>query len=576
MRYALAILGTLLLSGCATSAGPPVLKSIADDVWARQLEGDLSARVALGLPIEGMPDPTYARATADAAFASRVLVRLDRIDPLGLSEDERLTWAILRWRQQMTIDGLPHFWHRSPVTPYNSAARTTSDVFRQLTVRNVGDADRYVKLLHDYARFVDDLAAIVREQQRRGILLPKPEIPLVRSVFTALRRDSDTGPFAISDERMAALDAAQRAALKAQVHTAIETRINPSLQRLLDVVSSDYEAAAPSSVGLSQYPGGAAAYRYLMRLSTSLDMAPEEVHELGVREVERLEGELDAIRRQVGFQGSPTEFHRFLRNDSRFFESSPDAIQKRLSRYVAKIEPQLPKFFARMPRAPYGVKRLDPALEGAMTFGYYKRPTPDDPIGLYYFNGSKTGERNLLFAQALMAHELVPGHHYQMARQEENEALHPLRRRAFDTAFVEGWGEYAAALGLEMGIYDDPWDRAGRLMMDMMLSSRLVVDTGMNALGWSRERAAQYLKEHSMMSDTEVATETLRYSADIPGQALAYKIGSLRMMALRKRAQEQLGPRFDVREFHEWLIANGSMPIQVLEQYVDEKVRSRR
>jgi len=553
-----ALLAALLLltAACATTNAPLELKSIADEVWTRQLEHDPAARARLGMTVERMPDPSYEKAVADAAFARGVLERLNRIDAKALGENDRVTLAILKWRQQMTIEGLEHFWLRSPVTPYNSAARATAVIFKQMKMS--GD---YVKLLDGYARYVDALTAVVREQQRRGILLPKAEIPLVRGMFTAMRREPESSPFY------------REAANAAEIRAAIVDRINPALQRLEALFGPEYEAAAPDAVGLSQYPGGAAAYRYLMRASTSLDLTPEEVHQLGVSEVERLEGELDAIRRVVGFQGSAGEFHRFLKSDARFFESSPEAIQARLARHVAKIEPHIDAYFARKPAAAYGVSRLDPSLEGAMTFGYYKRPEPDDPRGLYYFNGSKTGERNLLFGLALMAHELVPGHHFQIARQGENESLHPLRRENFDTAFVEGWGEYSAALGSEMGIYDDPYDRAGRVMMDMMLSSRLVVDTGMNALGWPRERAMQYLRDHSMLSETEIATETLRYSADIPAQALAYKIGSLRMMALRKRAQERLGARFDIRRFHEWVIANGSMPLQVLEQVVEEKLR---
>jgi uncharacterized protein (DUF885 family) len=546
----------LVAAGCATTNAPLELKSIADEVWARQLAHDPAARARLGMPVEQMPDPSYEGASADAAFARGILERLKRIDPARLSENDRVTLSILKWRQEMTIEGLRHFWLRSPVTPYNSSARATALVFKQMTVS--GD---YVKLLGAYARYVDALAAVVREQQRRGILLPKAEIPLVRGTFAAMRRDPESSPFY------------RQSKMSAEIRDAITNQTNPALDRLLAVIGPDYEAAAPAAVGLSQYPGGAAAYRYLMKLETSLDLSPEEVHRLGVSEVERLEGELDAIRVAVGFQGNREEFHRFLTTDARFFESSPDAIRDRLARYVAKIEPHIDQYFARKPAAAYGVARLDPSLEGAMTFGYYKRPEPDDPRGLYYFNGSKTSERNLLFGLALMAHELVPGHHFQIARQEENQSLHPLRRENFDTAFVEGWGEYSAALGLEMGIYDDPYDHAGRLMMDTMLSSRLVVDTGMNALGWPRERAMQYLRDHSMMSETEIATETLRYSADIPAQALAYKIGSLRMMALRKHAQERLGTRFDIRQFHEWIIANGSMPLQVLEQSVEEKLR---
>ena len=567
----------IVATGCASSdSGSQQLRHIADEVWERELENNIAARLRLGLPIERMPDPSHERAVANAAIAQGILQRLERIDRASLSEDERLTYGILRWRQQNAIEGLPYFWHRSPVTPYNSAVFQTNDVFKQFPFRGAADGDQYVRLVRDFARFADALRAVVVGQRERGILLPKPEIALVRGAFGALMRTGQGSPFAVGDERLAALSAAERSAFQTAVTSTVEREVNPSIQRLLDVIGSDYENAAPATVGMSQYPAGREAYRFLVRLHTSLDLAPEDVHQLGLREIDRIERELEQIRREVGFEGTRDEFHRFLKTDARFFESSAEAIRERLARHVTKIEPHIHRFFAKGPAAPYGVERLDPKLEGAMTFGYYKRPTPSDPKGLYYFNGSKTGERNLLFGLALMAHELVPGHHFQIARQQENEALHPLRREMFDTAFIEGWGEYAAALGLEMGVYDDPYDRAGRLMMDSMLSSRLVVDTGMNALGWTRERAMEFLRAHSMMTETEIATETLRYSADIPGQALAYKIGSLRMMALRKKAQEQLGARFDIRQFHEWILSNGSMPVLLLEEYVDEKIRSRK
>jgi uncharacterized protein (DUF885 family) len=543
------ILCTLLLGACVSTTTTPTtrapgtettpaaqLRAIADEVWARELEDDIEARLKRNLPITRMPDPSYARAQRNAELARDVLARLERIDASLLSEQDRLTHGILRWRQQLVIDALPHFWALSQVTPYASAVRTANRAFA---------ASPSPALIADYARYIDALTALVQEQQRGGILIPKPELPLVRALYRS-------APAGIEDPA-----------------------INAALQRLQNALGPDYENAAPAAVGLSQYPGGPAAYRYLMRVHTSLDLAPEEVHQLGLREIARIETELDAIRKELGFTGTAEEFHQHLKTDARFFEASAEAIRTRLARHVTSIEPHLDRYFARKPRAPYDVQRLAPALEGAMTFGYYQRPTPDDPTGHYFFNGSKTGERNLLFAAALMAHELVPGHHFQIARQEENDALHPLRRESYDTAFVEGWGEYAAALGSEMGIYGDPYDRAGRLMMDSMLSARLVVDTGMNALGWSRERAMEYLRRHSMLSETEIATETLRYSVDIPGQALAYKIGSLRMLALRQRARESLGARFDEGEFHEWLLDSGSMPLALLEERVNAKLRDR-
>ena len=581
MKRAVALCAVVLSLSCSTSKSPrppnasEELRAIADEVWFRQLQDDLDARMKLGLPIDRMPDPSYARAQRDAAMASEVLMRLKAIDASALSEDERITLGVLRWREQLKIDRLPHFWHQFQVTPYGSEVRTINQVLGQFVFKTSEDAERYIRLLGEFGRFIDGLTAGLSEQQRRGILIPRPELPLVRGMFASLNREPGQSLFNVSESRLSALAPAERASFMDQVGNVITSSVNPSLQRLADVLSPEYENAAPETVGLGQYPGGREAYRYLMRLHTSLDLTPEEVHQTGLREIERIERELAAVRSDAGFHGDRAAFHHFLKTDPRFFETSSEGIRNRLQQHVTKIEPHIPRFFAMTPRAKYGVQRLDPALEGSMTFGYYQRPTPADPMGLYYFNGSKTSQRNLLFGLALMAHELVPGHHFQIARQEENESLHPVRRATFDTAFTEGWGEYAAALGTDMGIYDDPYDRAGRLMMDMMLSSRLVVDTGMNALGWSRQRAMDYLRDHSMLSDTEIATETLRYSTDIPAQALAYKIGSKRMMDLRNRAIEQLGPNFDIREFHEWVIGSGSMPLFLLEQHVGEKIRFR-
>lgn len=531
MRRAVLLLA-LLATACASTNAPVELKAIADDVWARRVEGDLGIRMKLGLPVTAMPDPSYEKAVADAAFARRVLARLDRIDARKLTAEERVTLGTLRWQQQLIVDGLQHYYLRSQVTPYASAIRTTLQAFRDQKI--AGDA----KVAESYVRYIDALTALVSEQRRRGILIPQPEIPAVRALFA-----------------------------NAAVPSAKDAH-----DRFLAVLSADYEAAAPRGVGLSQQPGGAAAYRHFIKTATTLDKTPEELHQLGLREIERIEREMEAIRKEVGFTGTRDDFMQFLKSDARFFESSPDSIRARLEKHVRKIEPHLDRFFAKKPRAAYGVPRLDPALEGSLTFGYYKWPSPTDPVGTYFFNGSKTSERNMLFSLALMAHELVPGHHFQIVRQAESTGLHPMRREILDTVFIEGWGEYAAALGSEMGIYTDPYDRAGRLMMDSMLSARLVVDTGMNALGWSRERAIDYLMAHSMVTATEAATETLRYAADIPAQALAYKMGSLRMMELRQRAQERLGDRFNIREFHEWILSQGSMPLGVLEAYVDEKI----
>jgi uncharacterized protein (DUF885 family) len=396
-------------------------------------------------------------------------------------------------------------------------------------------------LRDEMPRFVDDIAGVLLEQERRGIRVPKDEIPTVRAMLSDLAQS-----------------------------------LSPAIRRLADHFDDAYTAQAPAGVGMWQYPGGAEAYRAFVREETTTELAPEEIHELGLREIARIGNELDAIRQELDFGGSLADFRRFLKSDPRFFVETPEELAALLMSHVRRIEPHVPRFFAKTPKAPYGVKRDAPAFEDAATFGYYQAPTPAEPIGTYVFNGSKLGERNLLSAAALIAHELVPGHHFQIALQEENEALPMIRREWSTNAYAEGWGEYAAWLGTEMGIYDDPYDRAGRLMMDAMLSARLVVDTGMNVLGWTRQRASDYLREQTMLSDTEIATETLRYAADIPAQALAYKIGSMKMIELRALAERELGPHFDVRRFHEWIIGSGALPLTLLEEHVRREIAAAR
>ena len=508
-----------------------MLQEIADDVWQHWIERDISLREKFGLPIEHLPDVTFAEAEREAAFAHTIVRRLDALGPIP--GDTALTAEILRWNCQCAIDDVALFWYRFPVTPYRTPLFAVYNVMSRMK-----DAGH---LRDEMPRFVDDIAGILLEQERRGIRVPRDEIPTVRAMLSDLARS-----------------------------------LSPAIQRLADHFDDAYAAQAPANVGISQYPGGGEAYRAFVRQETTTELTPEEIHELGVREIARIGNELDAIRQELGFGGSLADFRRFLKTAPRFFVETPEELAALLISHVRRIEPHIPKFFARTPKAPYGVKRDAPAFESGATFGYYQPPTAAEPVGTYVFNGSRLGKRNLISAAALIAHELVPGHHFQIARQEENEALPMIRRESSTNAYAEGWGEYAAWLGTEMGIYDDPYDRAGRLLMDALLSARLVVDTGMNAFGWTRQRASDYLREQTMLSDTEIATETLRYAVDIPAQALAYKIGSLKMIELRALAERELGPRFDVREFHEWIIGSGALPLTLLEEHVRRELNAAR
>ena len=557
-----------------------ILRTAGDEYWNFLERRSLGLRLRLGLPIDELGDISEKRAKEDAAFAASLQKSLAAVRENDLDHEERLSLAILR-SELMELTEAPRFyWLTFPVTPYASPLRTVHLPFTGHVFRGRADLDHYTGLLSRYSDLISAMEAKLRAQEKRGIRVARPEIPLVVKAFETIRQPSEKSLFTVAAERLASVSAVEQEGFAGRVSAAIETRINPALKSLTDYLSGDYSKKAREEVGLSQYPGGRDFYRYLVRLYTTLDVAPEEVHRIGLAEVERINRELEEIRASLKFDGSLADFRRHLKTDARFFPKTPEDIGQRLLAAQERLAPKVPLFFGKTPKAPYGVARLAPLLEGAMTYGYYDGPKPLQPKGYYYYNGSNLESRSLLNAPALIYHELVPGHHFQINLQRENSSLPAFRREAAQTAFTEGWGEYASALAGEMGMYEDPYDRAGRLIMDMFLSVRLVVDTGMNDLGWTRGRATAFMKENTLESDTQIATETLRYSCDIPGQALAYKMGSKKLIELREWARSALGPAFDIRRFHDALLGSGSMPLSVLERHIawfidQEKARSK-
>ncbi len=551
------------------NAGSAALKAIQDDYWKHQLEESLYLRLKFGLPVQKLPDNSYAEAKKEAAFAQAILNRLKKIDPAGLSTEESISYKILQWENSATVEAHSYFWLNSPVTPYASPLPTINRVFREFSFKDAKDLDRYQALLKQYAVAIRTAQNHVQEQYIQGIFLPKEEIQLVVSFLKSYAKEPGSNPLAVTDERLKSISDRKKAdAFRQEVNQILQSEINPALTALAGYIAGDYSAKARDSVGLSGVPKGKEYYRFLVGYHTTMDATPEEIHAIGLKQIEEINQELEKVRQSLGFKGTIAEFRQYLKTDPRFFPKSPDEIGNKLMEYMDRIEPQLHSYFSKVPKAAYGVKRLDPSLEGAMTFGYYQTPVPEDPKGYYYYNGSNLQQRSLLWAGSLIYHELVPGHHYQICLQEENTSLPEFRRESFSTAYVEGWAEYASSLAGEMGLYRDDYEKAGRLAMKAFLTSRLVVDTGMNMLGWPRSRAVQYMKENLLVSDAEIQTETLRYSSDIPGQALAYRMGANKIMELREKAREELKDRFDIRLFHDAVLGSGAMPFSVLEEHI--------
>jgi uncharacterized protein (DUF885 family) len=570
---ATAIGGLALAVAMATGeARTPSSRTVAEvgEAYLDFMKQDsLYLRMKFGLPIDRLPDLSLAKEEADALLAARWLTRLGAVRPSDLSEDETLSLDILR-RQLGAVRDAPHYHGLSfSVTPYASPFGLVNRAFSTFAIPDERAATRYLALLRQMPAFVGAVRAALAAQATRGIRIPKDELTLAVPFVASLAADGAKSSYAVDAERLTGLPAPAAEAFRTEVAGMIDKDVNPPLRSLVDWLGGEYRAQAPEAVGLGQYPGGPEYYAWLVRLHTTMDVTPAQVHQVGLERVAAIDGEMKKVRDGLGFAGTKAEFKALLKKDARLFPRTPEEIGERLMGHIRRIEPKVDAFFLRRPKAPYGVRRLEPQLEPGQTFGYYNPPTKADPVGYYYFNGSNLADRSLLNAGALIYHELVPGHHFQINLAYENLGIPPFRRETADTAYTEGWGEYASALAGEMGMYEDPYDLYGRLAMEMFITLRLVVDTGMNALGWPRAKAVELMRENLMETDTQIETESLRYSCDIPGQALAYKMGALEIRRLREKARAALGPRFDIRRFHEAVLGRGSLPMTTLERHID-------
>ena len=555
--------------GSGSEQSAAVLERAMEDYREHVIEPNVSLRITLGLPVVALPDFSLAKLERDAEFATELLARLEPVDPDNLSHDQFISLEILRWLARDLKERSAFYWLTFDVTPFSSPLRTVARVFTTRSLGEPDDLDRYLELLNEVPDLVRGAEEKTLEQAERGIVIPKPEIDLTVPFLLSMVGEGEESPFYVASERLAAIDAEAADSFVEELVTLIEGQINPALRSLAEILDGDYRVDAPDTVGLWQYPGGEEYYRHLVRHYTTVVISPEEVHRIGLEQVERIDGVMAEVRDSVGFEGSKQEFHHFLQTDPRFFPKSPEEIEERHLAYAAAMDEKIDSLFLRRPKAPYGVKRLNPDFEASMTFGYYQRPSAADPVGYYRFNGSKLEERSLLYNQPLTLHELIPGHHFQISLQMENPTLPEFRRHSHYSAYSEGWGEYGTFLGLEAGVVGDPYDLYGLHIFDMYGSVRLVVDTGMNHDRWPRERAMQYMREHLTDSETQIQSESLRYSVGSPGQAVSYKIGMLRWVDLRRRAEEALGQDFDIRRFHDTMLRYGAMPMSVLAQHVD-------
>ena len=562
------------LAALAAWTAPILLAQASPEASLTALTTEFTTRRAAGARTSSVL-PTIDQATADATWAGGFLARLHALPSDRLTHDEWITYAMLDHDAGIMRDAAQFFWFDVPVTPYASPLRGLAGTLAAMPLGSETERQAFVDALHRLPITFASYEARLRSQMLRGIVVPAEELRLAVPYVRGFGGPAAVSPLRPKEAALTALSPEARTPFLQQVDAALTEAVAPAVERLASFMDGSYRAKAPAAVGLSQYPGGRAYYQFLILRHTSLTLTPEQVHEIGLGEVARLEAELEKVRTQANFTGTLADFHAYLRSDRRFMARSAADIGDRMMKAIARIEPQVREFFPLEPKAPYGVRQLDASLEQAMTYGYYQQPYGGEPGGYYMFNAFKPEQRSILMAEATIYHELVPGHHFQIALQRENDTLAPYRRTAGFTAFTEGWAEYASDLAGEMGMYSDPYARAGRLAMDLFLSTRLVVDTGMNALGWPREKAIAFMREHTFESDLQIDTESLRYSADYHGQALAYKLGARKFHELRGQVAKAQGATFDLPAFHAWVLRAGAMPLSVLDGHVACLIRER-
>lgn len=531
------------------------------------------------LPVPDGTDPRYEDRLAAITLSAfddeledreRMLARLGEIDRSALGTSDALDAEILEIQLRNRITELRHRGYLMPLGSRSGFHFGFAGLPESASFRTVADYDRYIARMQSFLEHVNQQIALMREGIRAGMVMPRAVLDgyeQTAAVHTV--EDPAMSAFAEPLSRIPAAFAEEdRARILRDGSAAIEESVLPGFATLARFFSDEYIPAARSELGVSGLPDGRRYYEHRVRMYTTLDITPEEVHAIGLEQVALIRSEMDAIREEVGSNGDHAAFVEQLRTDSRFTVDTEAEYLALVSHAAKLIDGHAPSLFLRLPRTPYGVRQMPAHIAPRQSAGYYDRGNPDGSrAGWVNINTSMLESRPTWAARALAFHEGMPGHHLQIMHVLESEDISPLRRNASITVFVEGWGLYAERLGLDVGLYDDPYDRFGMWSYQIWRACRLVVDTGMHALGWERQEAIDFMAENTGMTVEAVTAEIDRHITE-PGQGLAYTMGELEISQLRQEAMERLGDDFDIRHFHEAVLRDGSLPLPLLRRQV--------
>jgi uncharacterized protein (DUF885 family) len=519
--------------------------------------------------------------------------RLQAIDRASLTPAEQVSYDIFARQSRESLADFEFGTYLMPVSDRYGFHIEFPELPRNLSFTTVEDYENFIARLRGFDEYTTGHIELMREGVRRGmtppsVIMQRFRDPIEKQIVDDPAKSLLYAPF---NEFPAKISAADQERLRTEAKAAIAETLVPSYRRFEKFMTDEYVPNCRDTIAASALPNGRDFYRHCVRKFTTEDeLTPEEVHAIGKREVERIRGEMDKIIAGVGFEAKGVDkgvdkgdsdqqfaaFTEMLRTDERFYAKSSDELVKETSAILKRIDGKLPTMFGKLPRMSYGVREVPEYIAPQATFAYYQPPTGDGTrAGFFYINTFNLPARPLYMLESLSLHEGVPGHHFQIALQQELPTLPNFRRYGGFNAYVEGWALYAERLGQEMDVYSDPYSEFGRLTMEAWRACRLVVDTGIHYLGWTRDQAIEYMQANSAMPLHDIRAEVDRYIG-WPGQALGYKIGELKFRELRAEAERQLGDRFDLREFHDTVLATGSVPLDVLEKNVHQWVESKR
>lgn len=563
----LAIDVSLSVAGDASAA----LHGLFSDEWQRTLKEAPTNASKLG-------DRRYNRLWPDVSLKAthqsqqrtrEALMRLLAIDRSTLSEQDQLNHQLFERQYTVDVAEQQFLLHLLPVNQRGGIQNESSlaDLLQFDTVRDYED---WIARLRAFPMYMAQTMALMKQGMREGMLHPAVVMKRVPAQIRKqlVGRPQDSLYYKPFRAFKVELSESEQSRLRKDAAAAIESCVLPSYRAFLDFFETEYLPACFDEIGCWQRPNGQAMYAALVNRFTTTELTPQQIHDIGLKEVARIRAEMETIQREVGYTGSFQEFLTHLRTDKQFYYETPEQLLEAYRECCRKIDPKLPKLFLRLPKTGYNIVPIPDQMAPDTTTAYYQPPTADGiRPGSYYVNLYRPDTRPKYEIDALSLHESVPGHHLQIALSMEMTEIPEFRRYGGQTAFVEGWALYTEKLGGELGLYKDPYSRFGQLTYEMWRAVRLVVDTGMHSLKWNRQQAIDFFAANTAKSLLDIENEIDRYIV-WPGQALAYKIGELRIRELRSLAEQQLGNRFDIREFHDVILRNGAVPLDVLEQQV--------